>query len=135
MIYTRDIRIEFNHCDPAGIVFYPRYLEMTNSVCENFFREIGGHGYPEMMKEGEGAPTASLQVSYHRPSYHGDVLEWRLGVTRLGQSSISFHLEAHCNGEHRVTADLTLVFVTFQRGPQPWPDAIRARIAAFMEAA
>ena len=81
------------------------------------------------------SPTARIEASYHRPSYHGDVLEWRLTVTRLGQSSIGFHLEAHCGGEHRMTADLTLVFVTFQRGPQPWSDALRARIAAFMEAA
>ncbi|MFD1807906.1 hypothetical protein ACFSHQ_06310 [Gemmobacter lanyuensis] len=36
MIYRRPIQIEFNHCDPAGIVFYPRYFEMTNSVIENF---------------------------------------------------------------------------------------------------
>ncbi len=35
----RQIRVEFNHCDPAGIVFYPRYFEMANSVVENFFRD------------------------------------------------------------------------------------------------
>ena len=25
---TRTVRIEWGHCDPAGIVFYPRYMEM-----------------------------------------------------------------------------------------------------------
>jgi len=25
-MYERLIQIEFNHCDPAGIVFYPRYF-------------------------------------------------------------------------------------------------------------
>ena len=28
MLYHRLYPIEFNHCDPAGIVFYPRYFEM-----------------------------------------------------------------------------------------------------------
>ena len=42
MLYRRLYPIEFNHCDPAGIVFYPRYFEMTNHVCENFFREAVG---------------------------------------------------------------------------------------------
>ena len=39
MLYHRLYPIEFNHCDPAGIVFYPRYFEMTNSVVENFFAD------------------------------------------------------------------------------------------------
>jgi 4-hydroxybenzoyl-CoA thioesterase len=32
MLYHRLYPIEFNHCDPAGIVFYPRYFEMTMSA-------------------------------------------------------------------------------------------------------
>ena len=52
MSYARTIRVEFNHCDPAGIVFYPRYFEMTNSVCENFFREVVGYSYHAMMEDG-----------------------------------------------------------------------------------
>lgn len=40
-MYERLIQIEFNHCDPAGIVFYPRYFEMVNSVIENFFADVG----------------------------------------------------------------------------------------------
>ena len=49
MIYYRTIQVEFNHCDPAGIVFYPRYFEMTNSVVEIFFREVVRHSYADMM--------------------------------------------------------------------------------------
>ena len=45
MTYTRTVPIEFNHCDPAGIVFYPRYFEMTNSVVENFFPDEVGHSF------------------------------------------------------------------------------------------
>src|SRR3989338_531397 len=48
MTYSRDIQIEFNHCDPAGIVFYPRYFEMTNSVVENFFKDEVGRSFASM---------------------------------------------------------------------------------------
>ena len=47
MSYRRTIPVEFNHCDPAGIVFYARYFEMTNSVCENFFAEVVRRSYAE----------------------------------------------------------------------------------------
>lgn len=134
MIYHRDIRIEFNHCDPAGIVFYPRYFEMTNSVCENFFREVAGHSYAAMMEAREGVPTARAEVSFHAPSRLGEVLDWRLAVTRLGSTSIGFRIEAHGAGQHRITADMTLVFVGPDLRPQPWPQAVRDRITAFKEA-
>ncbi len=135
MIYRRSIPIEFNHCDPAGIVFYPRYFEMVNSVVENFFREIAGHGFAAMMAGGEGVPTARLETEFHAPSRLGEVLQWRLGVTRLGGSSVGFMVEAWCDTSHRVTAKLVLVWVERQGRPKPWPEAMRGRIAAFMEAA
>lgn len=136
MIYRRDIRIEFNHCDPAGIVFYPRYFEMTNSVVENFFREVAGHSFAEMMAAFEGVPTAHLEADFHAPSRLGEVLNWRAEVTRLGTSSIGFSVEAWCAEARRVSVALVLVFVSARHGqpqPQPWPDPIRSRISAFME--
>jgi 4-hydroxybenzoyl-CoA thioesterase len=135
MLYRQPIRIEFNHCDPAGIVFYPRYFEMTNSLCESFFREVAGHSYAVMMANGEGVPTARMEVNFHAPSRLEEVLDWRLQVVKLGTTSIGFHIEAHGDGTHRVTADLVLVFVSTKDGrPQPWTPAMRAKITALMEA-
>ncbi|MGB4828738.1 MAG: thioesterase family protein [Paracoccaceae bacterium] len=135
MNFHHPIRIEFNHCDPAGIVFYPRYFEMTNSTVETFFRVVVGHSYAAMVEHREGVPTARIESNFHAPARLGEVLDWQLTVTRLGTSSIGFHLEAHCDGTHRMTADLTLVFVAANGRPQPWRPAMRDRITAFMEAA
>ena len=35
--------IGFKHCDPAGIVFYPRYFEMFND-CVEAFLTVGWDG-------------------------------------------------------------------------------------------
>jgi 4-hydroxybenzoyl-CoA thioesterase len=134
MIYQRTIPVEFNHCDPAGIMFYPRYFEMVNSVVENFFREVAGHSFAAMMAAGQGVPTARLETEFHLPTRLGEVLDWRLVVTRLGGSSVGFTVEAWCGDTHRVTAKLVLVWVEAGGRPKPWPAAIRARISAFMEA-
>lgn len=134
MIFHHQIRIEFNHCDPAGIVFYPRYLEMTNAVCETFFREIAGHSYAAMMAKAEGVPTARLEVNYHLPSRLEEVIDWQMRVVKLGKTSITSRIEAHCGGTHRVTADITQVFVERTGRPQPWSAEMRDRITAFMEA-
>lgn len=132
MSYTRSIPVEFNHCDPAGIVFYPRYFEMTNSVVENFFAEVGGYSFARMMAEGQGVPTARLETNFHAPSRLGDRLDFTLTVTRIGGASIGFTLTARCGQELRITADLTLVWVQTGR-PAPWPEALRHRLAAHLE--
>jgi 4-hydroxybenzoyl-CoA thioesterase len=135
MIYTRPIRIEFNHCDPAGIVFYPRYFEMTNSVVENFFRDVAHYPYEAMMAKGQGVPTARIEVDFRAPSRLGEVLDWSLEVLRLGRSAIDLRLSADGDGIHRLTATLTLVMVGEGGRPISWAEEVRARITAFKEAA
>lgn len=133
MIWHRGIRVEFNHCDPAGIMFYPRYFEMTNSVAENFFREVVLFPYEAMMAQGQGVPTAALAATYHAPTRLGEVLDWRLEITRLGRSSVSLNLQGWCGGAARLTVDLTLVFVGRDGRPLPWPADVRGRLSAFQE--
>lgn len=133
MAYRRLIRIEFNHCDPAGIVFYPRYFEMTNSVTENFFREEVGYPYARMMAEGIGVPTARIETDFLAPSRLGEELTWELVVERLGQSSVTFRQTATCSGETRVRARLTLVWLSPDLRPSPWPADVKARLAAHQE--
>ena len=132
MIYTRIMAVEFNHCDPAGIVFYPRYFEMTNSLVENFFAEVMGYSYGRMMDLGQGVPTARLEVNFRLPSRLGDRLEWQLEVARVGGASVNFVATAMVGDQTRVTAELTLVWVS-AGNPTPWPDVMRARLIASQE--
>jgi 4-hydroxybenzoyl-CoA thioesterase len=130
MSYARQIRIEFNHCDPAGIVFYPRYFEMTNSVVENLFREVIGWPFDAMMAAREGVPTARVEVDFRAPSFLGEVLDWEATVLRIGGSSVALHLVARCGGRDRVLAGVTLVHVGGDGRPKPWPDTVRAKLEA-----
>lgn len=138
MLYHRRYPIEFNHCDPAGIVFYPRYFEMTNHVCENFFREAVGVSYGAMMAEGAGVPTVRIETDFRAPSRLGDVLDVTLGVVRLGGTSVTVAIVAQGEGQVRLVATITLVWVKAKGGvpvPQAWPEAMRAKLAAFVAAA
>ena len=132
MIYHRDIRIEFNHCDPAGIVFYPRYFEMLNSVVENFFRDVAKHPFEAMMLDDTGVPTARTEMTFTAPSRLGEVLDWRLSVARLGRAALDLTVEAWGADQRRLTAEITVVHIKTGR-PKAWPEAVRARIAQFAE--
>ena len=134
MIYTKTIPIEFNHCDPAGIVFYPRYFEMINSVVENFFADVVGRSFAQMTTQGHqnGVPTARIEANFAAPSRLGEKVEFALQVARLGSSSLGLTITASQGGEHRLRVDLTVVWVT-KGQPGPWPLDMRANLVAFQE--
>jgi 4-hydroxybenzoyl-CoA thioesterase len=135
VIFHHPIRVEFNHCDPAGIVFYPRYLEMVNATCENFFRAAVGYSYPAMMAVGDATPTAALEATFHAPARLGEMLDWQLAILRIGTSSLRVRLTAVGeDGQPRVTVEKTLVFTGAALRPQPWTPALRESFAPYLQA-
>jgi len=129
--FTVQQKVRFQHCDPAGIVFYPRYFEMINATVEEWFAQRLGVPFETLHGPlGAAVPTASLSVDFHAPSRLGDVLEFGLRPTRIGRSSVGLAVEAHCGGERRLSLESTLVFTTSDaNGPAPWPEEMRARIS------
>lgn len=130
MAYHLTQEVLFRHCDPAGIVFYPRYFEMVNDTVEAFFAEIG---YPfSELHETHGTPTVELKASFQQPSRHGDRLDLTIVPTRIGGASLDLNVTCSCNGQSRFEAHVTLVHVTKAMKAQRWPEAVRARLESHL---
>jgi len=127
--------VRFQHCDPAAMVFYPRYFEMINLTVEEWFRIGLGWDFHQMHEvDDRGIPTAKIAVDFSAPSRLGDVLDWSLEVKRIGTSSLDVEIVASCEGELRLTCRSTLVqFVKSTGRPVAWDGPIRDRICAFEE--
>lgn len=125
-------KVLFKHCDPAGIVFYPRYFEMINDTVEAFFDTALGFPFEDMLKSA-GAPTAQISTQFQAVSRHGDMLDIALHLTKLGRSSADLSFTASSAGETRFTAQSTLVYVNAKGRPQPWPDVVRAKMQDYVE--
>ena len=133
MSYTRDIRIEFNHCDPAGIVFFPRYLEMLNSMAENFFRDRLDYPFEAItLRDGFGVPTVRLETDFRAPSRLGDLVRFTLVVAAVGRSSLDLHHSARLGDELRLEARQRLVWINNGRAA-PWPERLRAALSDEMK--
>lgn len=130
-------KVLFQHCDPAGIVFYPRYMEMMNATVEEWFATRLKHSFSMMHGAMQaGVPTAELRVVFSAPSRLGEMLAVSLYLRRLGRSSAALEFVAECEGQVRLTMTSTLVFISFADGrPQPWPDRLRRRMEAELEPA
>lgn len=130
MAFTTQRKIRFQHCDPAGIVFYPRYFELINSVVEDWFEEVVQHDFSQLhVESGTGVPTASIDTQFHAPSRLGERLTFELWVQALGRSSLTLQISAYCDDQKRLTSRSTLVFMDLNSGKSmPWTEAIRQRI-------
>jgi len=64
--------VRFAHCDPAGIVFFPRYYELLNSVVEDWWEHLGLPWTGLIGQRRIGMPTAQLDARFVAPSRLGD---------------------------------------------------------------
>ncbi|MBP7241057.1 thioesterase family protein [Amaricoccus sp.] len=130
MAFTLTQLVRFQHCDPAEIVFYPRYYEMLNATIEDWFETRLGVGFAEIHGSmGMGVPTVAHETRFRKPSRLGERLDFTLTPVRLGGSSVTLSVEATCAGEPRVSFITTLVWFAKTDGrPRPWPDRLRAGI-------
>lgn len=85
--FTKEEKIRFQHIDYAGIVFYPRFLEMLNALVEDWFEEALDRPF-HLMHETNGIPTVDLKVQFKSPARLGETLTKHLWVKELRNSSM-----------------------------------------------
>ena len=131
MTFNFPQKVLFKHCDPAGIVFFPRYFEMMNDCVEAFFDEIG-LPFDEMHTWG-GVPTVKIGSEFKAASRHGDLLDLTLSITKLGGASMDLSIRTTCQDELRMTYEATLVMINKEMKPLPWPAELRATLHAYVK--
>lgn len=88
MIFSKSEKIRFRHVDYAGIVFYPRFLEMLNDLVEDWFAEALDRPFANI-HETNGIPTVDLKVKFKKPARIGDILSKFLWVKTIGGASVT----------------------------------------------
>ena len=115
--FQQSVKVRFAHCDPAGIVFYPRYFEMINNVVEDWLAEALRWSLSYIVTERrEGFPTVNVECQFLNSARLGDVLEFQLSVTKLGRSSCALLVQASCQEETVLKANLVLVYTSLGSG-------------------
>ena len=120
-------KILFRHCDPAGIVFYPRYFEMMNDTVEAFFDQIIHFPF-SAMHQTSGVPTVEIEATFTAPSRLGDDLDIALHCTKLGRTSLGLAYDARCGDAQRFAARSTVVFINDTGRSAPWPEDVKVRL-------
>jgi 4-hydroxybenzoyl-CoA thioesterase len=94
---TRKIRVQWGDCDPAGIVFYPRYFEWFDASTILLFEKATGMIKSKMLETYNGSGIALLEARavFKVASRYGEDIEIETQVTEFRRSSFFV--------EHKVT--------------------------------
>jgi 4-hydroxybenzoyl-CoA thioesterase len=85
----RPHRIEWCDCDPAGIVFYPRYFEMFDTSTTLLIERALGLSKYDYLKTYDffGHPLVETRARFLVPTRFGDAVTIESSVSEIGRSS------------------------------------------------
>jgi 4-hydroxybenzoyl-CoA thioesterase len=136
MTFTKTETIRFKHVDFAGIVFYPRFLEMLNDLVEDWFEEALDRPFSKI-HETNGIPTVDLKVQFKKPGRIGDVLTKSLWVKNVGGASVTCGFQfKQADSSVCLEGEVTLVNVGLDKASNqikavPFEDDTRNKISKF----
>jgi len=96
----RTVRIEWGDCDPARIIFYPRYFEIFDASTALLFEVALGITKFEMLKRlgVAGIPLVRTRAKFLKPTRFGDDVTVESAIT-FGRSSIEVNHRLTLHGE------------------------------------
>jgi 4-hydroxybenzoyl-CoA thioesterase len=109
---TRNIRIEWCDCDPAGIVFYPRYFEMFDTSTTALFERGLGMRKHEFLAhyKAAGHPLVDTKARFLRPLTFSDDVAIESTVEEFRRSSFLVRHRISKGGELAVEGFETRVW-------------------------
>ncbi len=134
--HKRSVRIEWGDCDPAGIVYFPRFVEYFDASTAHLF-EAAGFPKPATLKRfgAAGFPMVDLKVRFLLPASYGEDVEIESAIAELGRSSFKVHHKLFRDGQLAVEGFETRVWTVHDpdnpgrlKG-QALPDEIRAALS------
>jgi 4-hydroxybenzoyl-CoA thioesterase len=89
------VQVGWGDCDPAGIVFYPRFYAWMDNLSHVLAREMGIPREAMLPPNLEplGFPVVGTEAQYIAPARMDDILEVRTWVARIGRTSLSLRHE------------------------------------------
>jgi 4-hydroxybenzoyl-CoA thioesterase len=126
--------IRFSHCDPGGIVHFPRYFDMINAAVEDWFAQALGLPFDTMhMDRRFGFPIVHTQCEFYKPCRIGERLVLELAVARIGRASLDLTLRGRIGGEERLRARNVRSMMSLETyRALPIPDDLRVGMAPFV---
>jgi 4-hydroxybenzoyl-CoA thioesterase len=98
--FRRQLTIEWGHCDPAGIVFNPRFFEFFDASTWLLFEAALGVKAQDLASTYNivGIALVDARANFLKPAKFGDVLELASRISEFRRSSFDIEHRLSVNG-------------------------------------
>ena len=133
-VFVHDQLIRFAHCDPAGIVYFPRFFDLAHSTMEDWFASGLQQPLPDLIRDRRiGTPTVSVQCEFVKPLRMGDTLRFEMRVLKAGNASLQLAYSGKKDGVEHLRMVQTIAFMALDGGgATPIPADLRPGIEEYL---
>ncbi|MBH5400483.1 acyl-CoA thioesterase [Bradyrhizobium sp. CNPSo 4010] len=87
-VNRREVQIQWGDCDPANIVYYPRYFAMFDDSTSILF-EVAGFSKQDLVRKYGlvGIPMVDTRAKFYIPSTYGDWITIETRIESIKRSS------------------------------------------------
>jgi acyl-CoA thioester hydrolase len=105
--------VQWGECDPAGVVYTPRFCDYAVSAYQYFLGEIFGRPMHKRMHDQDlGLPMKAMSYEFHASLWPEESFDMAVSVLALRSRSFDLRVEAAHQRGHRVfTANLSPICV------------------------
>jgi acyl-CoA thioester hydrolase len=120
--------VRFVECDQQGVVFNAHYLVWADEAVNTWW-ESRSVRWAELNRQGLDYLVVASSLEWRSSARWGDTVEVDAEPDRLGRTSLTVRFDIRV-GERLCCQVRTTYVCTSDGRPTPWPQEIRARIAA-----
>jgi acyl-CoA thioester hydrolase len=126
--------VEFSDTDMAGIMHFAAFFRYMESVEHEFLRHLGFSVHSEIEGQTISFPRVAAKCDFRAPAKCEDLLDARLVVRRIGNTSITYRTVFSRDGQTVAEGEVTCVCCRIEPGRPPEPVAVPEDIARRMTA-
>jgi acyl-CoA thioester hydrolase len=130
--FWHDVRVQFDHTDAQGRIFYARYFHIIDQARCAFWESVG-FTEDEVRQIENDTVIVHVEADYHGPAAFYDLLRIAVRVDKLGRSSLhlSYRVTQAHSGRDVLTARMVMVQVDLTtETSRPWSAAFRQAISS-----
>lgn len=134
-VNKRRFIIDWAYCDPAGIVFNPRFFEFFDTSSWALFEAALGVKPNKMAETFDivGVPLVDARAKFTIPTKFGDEVEIHSFVGEIGRSSFEVRHQIFIDGKLAVDGSETRVWASLDPATgrlkaKPMPDEVMAKL-------
>jgi 4-hydroxybenzoyl-CoA thioesterase len=133
-VFAHEVHVQTADCDPAGIVFYPQFLVMTDGTKDQWFARGLGHSRLELLSRRRlNVEPEDVSCEFSLPVRMGEALKFELSVLEIDDPSVRIRVVGRRHTVEHLSITQTFAFVSLDtRRPVPIPEDLRPRIEEYL---